>query len=168
MKRAIIFTGLLLPLLVLAADRLNVRTGLWEITTSTVTQGTPQIPADVLAKMTPQQRAQMEAAFASRAAAGPHVNTTRDCITEEDLTKPFYREKECSAKIVKNTATSQEIDVVCAGEHSNTGKMHINTPTPESMNGTMELRMSGGEDAMVIKTQLKGRWLGASCKGEAG
>ena len=31
-----------------------------------------------------------------------------------------------------------------------------------------ELRMSGGEDAMVIKTQLKGRWLGASCKGEAG
>ena len=91
------------------------------------------------------------------------MNTTHDCITEEDLSKPFYREKECSAKIVKNTATSQEIDVVCAGRAFQHRQDDINTPTPESMNGTMELRWrcrgrDGDQDAAqgtVARRQLQ-------------
>ena len=42
----------------LAADNtpLNVKPGLWELTSDTERSGAPQIPAEALAKMSPEQR----------------------------------------------------------------------------------------------------------------
>ncbi|HTE88846.1 MAG TPA: hypothetical protein VK639_07845 [Terriglobales bacterium] len=47
-----------------AADKLqplNVKTGLWETTTTRITSGEIPIPAEMLARLTPEQRAKMEA-----------------------------------------------------------------------------------------------------------
>jgi len=161
MKKMLLVTGLLIPLLSLAADRLNVKTGLWEITTKTEMHGTPAIPPDVLAKMTPEQRAKMTAMFASHAAT-PTVHKRQECVTQQDLEQPFHDvdRKECQATVVKGSATQQDIKVVCSGEQPSTGTLHIETPTPESMKGLFDI--SAGE--MRINTQLSGRWLGASCK----
>jgi len=167
MKTAtLIAIGLGVPLLALAADRLNVKTGLWEMATVIETQGIPPMPAEVLANMTPEQRAKMEAMFQSRAAAGPRNHTYKECITEKDLTEPFKEkgnDEKCTRKVLKSSSTSQEVEVLCTGEHSYGGKMIINTPTPESMNGVVDMHLPGG---MTAKTQMKGRWLSASCKGE--
>ena len=45
---------------------INVRTGLWEMTSSGQTTGTPPIPAEAFARLTPEQRAKFEAAMTAR------------------------------------------------------------------------------------------------------
>jgi hypothetical protein len=167
-KSSLIVAGLALAALAFAAERLNVKTGLWEITAITVTQGVPPMPAEVLSKLTPEQRAKLEGVFQS-SAAKPHTHTSKECVTEEDLAQPFSAndDKNCVSTVVKSTATSQEVDVSCGGEIGGKGKLRVQTPTPESMTGDFEIQAGNGDEPMTIKTQLKGRWLGASCKGAA-
>jgi hypothetical protein len=42
----------------------------------------------------------------------------------------------------------------------------VNTPTPETMNGTLDLKTGDGPDAFALKGTIKGRWLGADCGDE--
>jgi hypothetical protein len=156
------------PLLALAADRLNVKTGLWEITSVTEMQGMPQLPPEVMKNLTPEQRATMAAALGNGAGQGPRVDKNKECITEEDLDEPFHAEdrKECKSTVVKTSAREQEITLVCGGDYPAKGKLHIQTPTPETMKGTFEMTMGGGERPMSIKSKLTGRWLEATCKNE--
>jgi len=48
---------------------LNVRPGLWEMMVLGEGSGMPPIPAEALARLTPEQRAKFEAAMAARTAA---------------------------------------------------------------------------------------------------
>lgn len=158
--------GLLAPLAVSAAEPLNVKTGQWEITTLTQTQGTPPIPEDVLAKMPAEQRAKLEAMFGNREGAPPKAHKSTECVTKEDLAKPFHasEDENCQTTILKSTSTTQDIAVSCKGEHVSSGKMHIEAPTPESMKGLLDIALQGGKSPMQIKTQISGRWLGPTCK----
>ncbi len=167
MKKSLLVAGLVAPLLLLAADRLNVKTGLWEIITATEMHGLPPIPPEALAKMTPDQRAQMTALLKKRQGEGPRVDKSQECITEEDLDEPFRGRKDCQSKVVKSSATLQDIEIVCGGEHPGKGLLHIEMPTPDSMKGTLEITAGSGAQTMTIKSQLTGRWLGADCKAQA-
>ena len=166
MKRTLVAAGLMLPLLALAADLLNVKTGLWEITSTTLMQGAPPIPAEVLAKMSAEQRAQMEAMFASRADK-PRTHVSKECVTEEDLQEPFKPDEDenCTRKVIKSSATAQEFELSCTGKHLSHGTMRVDAPTPQSMTGKLEVQIENEGKTMTLHTQLKGRWLGASCKG---
>ena len=73
-----------------AADKiqsLNLKVGLWEVTHTTSLTGTPPIPQEMLAKMTPEQRAKFEERMKARAAAPPKTHTEKSCITQKDLDK---------------------------------------------------------------------------------
>src|SRR5579872_2888590 len=90
--------ALLAPLTVWAADDIKPfdgKPGLWE-TNSTIEMsgmpgmpaGMPQIPPEQLAKMTPQQRAQVEAMIKSRmgaASGAPQTNTSKVCMTADSF-----------------------------------------------------------------------------------
>lgn len=153
---------------VASADKLNVKPGLWEITSTSQISGLPPIPKDVLDKMTPEKRAQMEASFRAEAAKGPQVETDRECITKEELERPFESAdaKQCTQTIVTTTRTSQEVRLTCSGEHKGSGLLRVSTPTPETMTGTMDLKLGEGKDAMTINAKLKGHWLGPQCGDE--
>lgn len=161
-----IATGLLIPLAVFAAEPLKVKTGLWEITTATETHGMPQIAADLLAKMTPEQQAKMATMFGQREGGKPKEHKSEECVTQKDLEKPFHPDSEdkCETTILKSTATSQDISVSCEGDHPSTGKMLIEATSPESMKGTLELAFVGGENPLTINSTINGRWLGPTCK----
>ena len=47
-------------------EPLNVKTGLWEVTTTVSTSGQMPIPPDLLAKLTPEQRAKFEQQMSGR------------------------------------------------------------------------------------------------------
>ena len=83
---------------------LDVKLGLWETTTVNEMSGMPPMPAEVLAKLTPEQRAKMEAAFKARAAQGPRTTTQRTCLTKEELSKPLAlgddNDKSCARTII--------------------------------------------------------------------
>ena len=63
--------------LALAADKLDVKPGLWEITSSHHITGIPPMPKEWADKVTPEQRAAMEAAFRKESEKGPQTDTDR-------------------------------------------------------------------------------------------
>jgi hypothetical protein len=151
-----------------APERLNVKLGLWEMTSIMRFSGVPPLPKEVLDKMTPQARAKMIADLKAASQEEPEPETSSECITQDDLDKPFQsaNSDDCKQTIVRTTRTSQEIRLVCTGKTSGSGTFKVNTPTPETMNGTLDLKAGDGPDPFVIKGTIKGRWLGADCGDE--
>src|SRR5258708_40299104 len=94
----LISIALLAPLTTWAAEDIKPfdrKPGLWETTSTTemsgmpgMPAGMPQIPPEQLAKMTPQQRAQVEAMLKSRmgaAGGAPQSNTSKVCLTADSF-----------------------------------------------------------------------------------
>ncbi|MDY6946256.1 MAG: DUF3617 family protein [Pseudomonadota bacterium] len=150
------------------AERLNVKLGLWEMTSIMRFSGMPPLPKEVTDKMTPQQRAKMAADLKAAAEEEPEPEVSSECVTQEDLDKPFQsaNSDDCQQTIVRTTPTSQEIRMVCTGKTKGSGVFKVNTPTPETMNGALDLKAGEGPDAFTIKGTIKGRWLGADCGDE--
>src|ERR1700749_2586712 len=109
MPRARAFGPLLLlpPVLGAAADKLNVKLGLWEITTVSETSGTPPLPKDLLERMTPEQRQQFDAAIGAQ--AGGRTDVRKACITAKDLEHPFGAndDRQCKSTVVSGSSTAQ-------------------------------------------------------------
>jgi hypothetical protein len=154
--------------LALAADKLEVKPGLWEITSTHHMSGVPTLPKDLQDKMTPEQRAAMEAAFKQEAQKAPETDTDRECITREDVEQPFDigDTKDCTQTVVRTTRTTQEVRLNCTGQFKGTGLLRVTSPTPDTMTGTIDLQLGDGKDAMKVTSQLKGRWLGPDCGDE--
>lgn len=150
------------------AERLNVKLGLWEMTSIMRFSGMPPLPKEVTDKMTPQQRAKMAADLKAAAEEEPEPEVSSECITQEDLDKPFQsaNSDDCQQTIVRTTKTSQEIRMVCTGKTKGSGVFKVNTPTPETMTGALDLKAGDGPDAFTLKGTIKGRWLGADCGDE--
>jgi len=158
---------LTMPLLAGSAEQLNIKTGLWEISSTTQMSGTPQLPKEITAKMTPEQLAKLEADMKS-AAKDAKKSVDRSCITQKDVENPFHGASEnCKQSIVRTTRTTQEVNLVCSGEPKGTGFIRISTPTPETMTGVMDIKMGDGKNSLNLKSNLTGRWLGADCGDEA-
>lgn len=129
--------------LALAADKLDVKPGLWEITSSHLVSG---IPAE----------------------KGSQTETERECITSKDVEKPFdVGQKDCTQTVVRTTRTTQEVRLQCNGTMKGSGVLRVTTLTPETMTGTLDLTLGEGKDAMKVKSELKGRWLGPDCGDES-
>jgi hypothetical protein len=154
--------------LALAADKLDVKPGLWEITSTHHISGVPPMPKEWTEKVTPEQRAAMEAAFQKEAEKGPETDTERECISKKEAEQPFDigDTKDCTQKVVRTTKTTQEVHLSCNGEFKGSGVLRVTSPTPETMTGSLELQLGEGKDAMKVKSELKGRWLGPDCGDE--
>src|SRR5208283_3141677 len=78
--RILLVLAFLTPLTGWAVDPvpMDVKLGLWETTMTNQTDISSMIPPEVLSKMTPEQRAQMEAAVNGR--GGPRTNVSKHCI----------------------------------------------------------------------------------------
>src|SRR3954464_8698760 len=98
------------PVVSLAAERLNVKTGLWEIKSVTQFSGVLPLPKELTDKMSPEQRTKMLEDMKDEAAKGPTRYTTHECITEKDLERPFSSAdaKHCKQTMVTTTRTAQE------------------------------------------------------------
>jgi hypothetical protein len=160
-----------MPLLAPAADRLNVKLGLWEVTTVTQMNGVLPMPKELMDKLTPEQRAKIaaEAKAKANASQAPEKDTSRECITQKDLDEPFRsaNAEQCVTSVVSTSRTAQEMRIVCSGEPKGSGVFKVNAPTPETMNGTIDMKVGQGPDAFTMKGKLSGRWLSADCGDEA-
>ena len=163
-KTALLATTLIASFTALAAEQLNVKTGQWEMVMSTSTSGASPIPEAARAKMSPEQLAKMDAMFGANAA--PRVHKSLECVTKEDLAKPFHPDEDdnCQTTVIKSTSTTQDISVTCKGDHPSTGKMHVEASSTESMKATIDFTVESGNGATQIKTQMTGHWVGPTCK----
>lgn len=156
------------PFALQAAEQLNVKTGLWEITSSSRISGVPPLPKEVLDKLTAEQRAEMAAAFQDEASKGPQLDVDRECVTQDEIERPFQPAdaEDCTHTVTQSTRTTQEVKLVCSGEYEGSGVFRVTALTPESITGSLDLQLGEGKDVMQVESQLKGRWLGADCGNE--
>ncbi len=155
-----------LPPLALAADSLDVKLGLWEVTYATEMQGS-MIPKSVLDKMPPAQRAKMEADMQKRAAGGPEAHVHKSCVTAKDIKEGAFRASEdkgdhsCKTTISAQSSTLQEATVTCGGKEPRTSHIKVQSQGRERMTGSIENTMERGK----ITVKLSGKWIGESCTG---
>ena len=166
-----IFVGLLLltSLALWAADKfhpLNVKPGLWE-TTSTITHsGEMPIPAEFMAKLTPEQRARVEARMKANSAQKTTTHSDKSCMTREKLQEaPFSDEKEhCTNTIVSSSSSKAEFKFACGMEEAKAeGKVAVEALSPEYVKGIIETNATGGGHTFNTSGTFTSKWLGPNC-----
>lgn len=103
-----------------AADKeqpLNVKIGLWEVTTTVTTSEEIPIPAGLLEKLTPEQRARAEECMKARSSDPPTAVKRKYCLTREQLNigATFgHDRKSCTRSILASTSDRLEMRIECA------------------------------------------------------
>jgi hypothetical protein len=159
MKRLIVLCACVSPAL-FAANGLDAKPGLWEVTVSTTPSGIT-LPPDVLDRMTADQKAKILAGLQARAAKGPINHVSRECITAEDLKKGAFgkaQDQRCTFNPTVQTAKRQAGTVTCPPP-SGSGEFDFQALSREQMRGTITVKMANA----TIKVDMTSQWLGASC-----
>jgi len=153
--------GLAATLLAQGAPKINVKMGLWEVTSTTNMTG--NVPMTDPSKMTPEQAAALQAAMGGM--MGPHTTTIKECLTQEKFNQGMLTDqKNCKTTITTNTATVLEVQMACdQGQGKMSGVMHFEAPSPEVMAGTFKGTSSMGAQTMNITGTYAGKWTSADC-----
>lgn len=156
-----------------AADKIvppNVRLGLWEITETHIMTGMPPMPAippEALARMTPEQRAQIEARMKESYGGSPRVTTRKDCVTREKLEKDLVfgdNRNECTRTVLSSSSAMTEAKIQCKEKDmTSDGTFKFEVLTPESVKGTVRMVMTGNGRTMHMDLDFISKYLGASC-----
>jgi hypothetical protein len=168
----LLILALLVGSLLWAADTytpLDVKTGQWETTTSTEMSGSPPIPPELLDRLTPEQRAKMEAVLKGRSGQGPKTITTKGCLKKEDLERPSIlfgdaTQRACRTTVVSSSRTKGEFRVDCAlNQMKVTGTGQVEASNSENVKMTVHETMSGGAAPTNITMTSTSKWLGPAC-----
>ena len=172
MRTGIFFGTILLSSAVaLAADRvqpLNVKVGLWEVTTTATISGEIPIPAGLLEKLNPEQRARVEERIKVRSSEPPSVTTREHCLTKEELTKGVTfggDRKSCTRTVVTSTSNKLEMRIECLnpGQDIKTqGTVQVEAIDTETVKGSVRLTVSGDRAADSTST-FTATWIGPIC-----
>ena len=153
-----------------AADSLtpmDVKPGLWQAAVETpglaVPANLPGIPPEALARMTPQQREQIESALKGR--GGASAMTTRFCMSPDQVkqSRPVAPvDSSCEYKVVSSSAAKQQLHLDCKKDaEARTGDVTMERVDSEHINMTTTVQTSAAGQPMTVKTSLK--WLAADC-----
>ncbi|MGE5337957.1 MAG: DUF3617 domain-containing protein [Gemmatimonadota bacterium] len=153
-----------------SAQTLNAKLGLWEVTSTTESSGRPPIPPEMLARLSPEQRAKMEAAIEAHQAKGPQTTTHKACYTEKDRERAFQGQdddgqRSCKRTIVSQSARRMQVRLDCTGASMGAanGMFTVDAITPENVKGTVDMKVVRGDRTMNVKSSFSARWLGADC-----
>jgi hypothetical protein len=151
---------------------MDVKLGLWESTVSTQIAGMPALPPELLAKMTPEQRAKMEAAMQGRGGGGARTNSTKHCVTKETLSQMLSfgdnRAQNCKKTLVSSTGTKQVVHMECTTATTlSTGDLQFEAVNRETIKGSMVMNAGPGGRGMSSKMEFTSKWLSSDC-GEIG
>ena len=157
-----IVIALLLASTTAYAEPLNVKTGLWELTSTTAVSGTP--PVDT-SKMTPEQKAGFEAAMKARQAKGPSTRVIKSCMTKEKLEREPFKEAakaSCTDTVISSTGTHWHAKRVCT-QPSSVGEFMLEVLSPERIKETVQMNQGDDKHAMTVHVSIAGQWLGSNC-----
>jgi hypothetical protein len=147
-----------------AQSHFDVKPGQWETTVAGQTTGQLPIPQEMLDKMTPEQRAKIEAAMQARNGQ-PTVH--KSCAKKEDLDKPFARDfhsASCKQTFVTSTSTKQEIHMECEENGGKqVGTLKIEAVDSGTVKGTMQMTATNGARTMNLNYTYSAKWLGPVC-----
>lgn len=148
---------------------INVKPGLWESTTIMTVAGGMPVPAEVLDRLTPEQRARMEARMKAGSNGHTNTDTHKSCVTKEDLENQrlhFGDRTECTQTILSSTSTSAKAKISCDVQGmTGSGTYEVEALDPEHVQGTSHATMTGNGQTMNVDGKFTSKWLGSSCEG---
>jgi len=161
--------GIVVMLPALADEKMNLDadTGLWELTTHPQMTGTLSIPEQQLQKMTPEQRARIEAALQAATQNANQEHIVRQCLTAAERDRVFDLGNEsssCKTTVIRNTSSELEVRRECATTddvHTTTERLQMSGP--RHVSGSVDAVMSRNGKPMTMHMTIEGRWLGADC-----
>ena len=157
-----IFLALAVASTVVYPKPLAVKTGLWEVTTTTAMSGMPPID---YSGMTPEQKARIEAAMQARQEMGPRVKVRKSCLTKEQLTREPFQDSDtasCTHTVTSSTPTRLQVKLHCTHPNSD-GNFMIQALSRERIKGTVQMNASDEKHAMAVQVSITGKWLGSAC-----
>lgn len=151
----------------LKVQPLNVKPGLWESTRTINRAGQMPIPAEMLNRLSPEQRARMEERMNAHSAAHTNTTTENHCVTKEDIEKDRLRlaeAKECTTTVINTTTTTVKAKLVCdqEGMHA-TGTLELVAADPEHVSGSYQSTVDANGHTMNVDGKWTSKWLGSSC-----
>lgn len=173
LPKARMFLGLVftLSLATQGADNaqcLNVKIGLWEVTTIVTTSEEMPIPTGLLEKLTPGQRARVEERMKARKSeSGKTTTIKKQCLTRKHLDDgiPFGRDrKSCTRTVLTSTSSKVDMHVECLGKGvKSSGIFQIEALSSENVKGSMRLSTTGGDNATNSTSTFTAKWIGPFC-----
>lgn len=156
---------------VLAAEPIkpNIKPGLWEVSITPEVSGEMPIPEAQLAKMSPEQRARLEAMMKARSAKGATPRTYKECMTPEKIARGFDMDRKgdeasCKRKVISSSANELTMHDECTKPDQKTvSDVHFEVKGGTQMNGKINVVVSSGSKAMTVKNTMQGKWVSASC-----
>jgi hypothetical protein len=166
MRTPVLIIALLSSIPACAAD-FDIKPGLWTVTNSMQISGAPPIPN--LDKMTPEQRARIEAAMKNMAA--PQSVTAKSCITKESIEKALTRaggssNNSCTPKLVTMTSSKVEMHVECTqtGDVKSKGDITIERRDSEHFTGSGAAKTTTANGrTMDLKMSMTGAFVSSDC-----
>lgn len=148
---------------------LDVSPGLWEVTTSAPPASQMKLPDDMLAKLSPELRAKVEAAMQS---SGLLPHKFRECVTAQQirdgLDLGLHQQADCRRSVLGSTPRQLDLREECSGRMARTVTAHISAADRDTVHGTVQVQMSrGGSPGMAVSSAFDAHRLGADCGGLA-
>jgi hypothetical protein len=150
------------------SPQLNIKLGLWEIKTQPQVSGELPTSDDSMAKMTPEQRARMQAAMQAMMAHMQQPRTMKECMTAEKRARGFDMgnddSSECQQTVAKDTSSDFEVSRVCStGQEKNSTDVKFHAISSDHIVGTVNGVMSRGTKTINVNSSIEGKWLGSDC-----
>ena len=147
----------------------NIRPGLWEVSINPQVSGEMPIPEDQLAKMTPEQRARLQAAMKAQMTNGAKPRVYKECMTPEKIARgfevnPHGDDPSCKRNVVSSSANEMTLHNECNRQERKTvTDMHFEVRGGTQTNGKINIVMTSAGKTMTMNSTIQGKWLGASC-----
>jgi uncharacterized protein DUF3617 len=149
---------------------MNVKTGLWQSTSTITIIGGLGLPPEVLAKMSDEQKARYAAAMQAQSGGHSSTHTNKGCLTQKDLTTDPFAQKNsddenihCHGTLLSSTSTDIVLRETCTGEASMTYTMKIHAVDQEHATGTGTGTATMGGHTMNSSVKFDSKWIGATC-----
>lgn len=161
---------LLAPMTLSAANKLqplNVKVGQWEMNQTMTTSGEMPIAPELLDKLTPEQRARIEAHMKANSGSHTRTSTYKSCLTKEQLEKgPTFLDKStCNWTVLNSSSNRADLKGVCTDRSVKSNMtLHIDALTPESTRMSADVIVNGDGHTMNLHATFTGKWVGPVCK----
>ena len=143
---------------------LDVKFGLWETTIANQSDMSAMLPPEMLAKLTPAQRAQLQGR------GGRGMSASKHCVTKETINEAFTaanrspsREMKCTQTFVTSTSSKMVMHMECTSDSMKTSSdVQVEAIDREHTKGSIVTTSAGGRSGNM-KMEMTSKWLGPDC-----
>ncbi len=169
MRRISLVAMFALSVALWAADKvrpLNLKAGLWQVTT--VANPDMPIPAALLDKLTPEERARITDRMNAQKPKPGKTQITKECLTRKQLDHgiPFQPNRQsCRWHVLTSSRSKVSLRVECSTQGVNTSEaIEIEVLNPGEAEGSVRTLTNGNDAAISGLTTFQAQWISPVCR----